>query len=72
MAHLDIGPPIVIHPHSILEIGAFGREPGFRWQVKPRICTLFPPTPLYTFADAEAFLKKWAEVYIASALGRRG
>jgi hypothetical protein len=67
-AHLDLGPPVIVHPFAISEIGAFGRKPGFRWQTGPRVCTLLSPEPLYTFEDAEKFLKSWAEGYIASAL----
>jgi hypothetical protein len=76
-AHVDIGPPLILHPFEIVEIGAFGRKPGYRWRVCPRVCTLFAPRPLLTFSDAEAHLKQWAEAHVSSVLesfakGHRG
>jgi hypothetical protein len=69
-AHLDLGPPIIIHPFEIVEIGALGRKPGFRWRVGHRVCTLFAQAPLYSIADAETYLKEWADAYIASVLAK--
>jgi hypothetical protein len=64
-AHIDIGPPIVLHPFAISEVGSVGRRIGYRWRTGMGACTLFAPAPLKNFDEAEAYLKSWAEKFIA-------
>jgi hypothetical protein len=63
--HIDMGPPITVHPYEIREMGT-GRRPRLCWTTMPGACLIISPIPLRDEISAKGFLLRWARDFVAS------